>query len=226
MRFDTHHDIGRFNTDHQIIITEILDHFHLIQSTLHDSFCGNTVVFLHQFFFQRTTVYTDTDWNIPLSGTVNHCFHTLCRTDIARIDTDLICTVFHRRNGKSIIKMYVSHKWNMNLFFDLCKCFCRFHIRNRAADDLTSCALQLQDLSNRCLHILCLCICHGLNCDGMIAANDHITDSHFFCTSSLCHFSSPFKINGYSQFFSTTYQSLNSCCFTIYQKKHYFLYFI
>ena len=188
MCFDTHHDIGRFDTDNQIVITEILDHFYLIQCTLHDSFCGNTVVFLHQFFFQRTAVYTDTDRNIPLSGTVNYCFHALCRTDIARIDTDLICTIFHRCNGKSIIKMYVRHKRNMNLFFDLCQRFCRFHIRNRTADDLTSRTLQLQNLSYRCLHILCLCICHGLNRDGMLATNDHITDSYLFCTSSLCHF--------------------------------------
>ena len=146
------------------------------------------MIFLYQFFFQRTTVYTDTDWDITLSGTIYHCFDTLSRTNVARIDTNLVRTVFHSCNGKSVIKMYVRNKWNMNLFFDLLKCFCSFHVRNGTADDLTSCTLQLQNLCHSRFHVLCLRICHGLNRNRMIASNDHITNSYFSCRFSLCHF--------------------------------------
>ena len=56
-----------------------------------------------------------------------HCSDSFFISDISRIDTDLIRSVFDCCNCQAIIKMYIRHQWNMDLLFNLADTFCRFH---------------------------------------------------------------------------------------------------
>ena len=181
MRCYTHQDIRRFDTDHQIVISQIFYDMHLIQRTFHNTFCRYTMVFIYQILFQRTAVYTDTDWDIPLLCHFHNSLHSVNASDIARIDADLICSVFHGSDRHLIIKMDVCHKRDMDLFFDLADRFCSLLGRNRTADDLAACLFQSVDLHYCRCHILCMCIRHGLD-QHRISATDHsVTNMHYFC---------------------------------------------
>ena len=57
--------------------------------------------------------------NISFFCRVHDRFDTLIASDISRIDTDLVCTVFHGCNGHLIIKMNICHQRNGDLLFDL-----------------------------------------------------------------------------------------------------------
>ena len=95
MSLCTHKDIRRFDTDDQIVISQIFDDMNFIQRTLHQSLCSDSMIFLHKFFLKRTAVYTNTNGYSSLLCHINHCFDSLCTADISGIDPDLICTVFH-----------------------------------------------------------------------------------------------------------------------------------
>ena len=142
MSLCTHKDIRRFDADHQIVISQVFDDMNFIQRTLHQPLCSDSMIFLHKFFLKRTTVYTNTNGYSSLLCHINHCFDSLCTADISGIDPDLICTVFHGCNSKTIIKMNICHKWYMDLFFDFLQCFCSFHSRYCTTDNITASLLQ------------------------------------------------------------------------------------
>ena len=114
-----HENIRRLDADHKIVISHLFNDAHLIKRTLHKSFGSNTVIFFYQFFFKGTAVYTYTNRDITFLCCIHNCLYPLFRTDISRIDTDLVRTVLHSCNGKAIIKMDVRNQRNMDLFFDL-----------------------------------------------------------------------------------------------------------
>ena len=180
MGFDTHHDVGRFDTDNQIVISLLLNHMYLVNRTLHNTFCRHTMVFFHQFFFQRTAVDTDTDWNIAFFCHVHYSFNLIGTADIARIDTDFIRTVFHCRNRHAVIKMNIRNQWNMNIFFNFRNRLCRFNGRHGTADNFTARCLQFQYLSDRCFYIFRMGIGHGLNQHRISAADFFIADCYCF----------------------------------------------
>ena len=119
MSFGTHKYVGRFDADDQIVISHVLDDFHFVKGALHDALCGNAVIFLHQVLFQRTAVDTHTDRDISLFCRIHNCFDALIASDISRIDTDLVRTIFHGCNGHLIIKMNVRYQRNGDLLLDL-----------------------------------------------------------------------------------------------------------
>ena len=181
MGFCTHQNVRGFDTDHQLIISHILDDLYFIQSTLHQTFCRHSVVLFHQFFFQRTAVYTDTDRNLAFFRHINHSLDAFPTSDISRINTYLVRTVFHRCDCQFIIKMNVCYQRNMNLLFDLSQCSCSLHRRHSTADDLTSRFFQCQNLRNRRRYIFCFGIRHRLNQHRMSATDHLISDFNCFC---------------------------------------------
>ena len=188
MSLCTHKDIRRFDADHQIVISQVFDDMNFIQRTLHQSLCSDSMIFLHKFFLKRTAVYTNTNRYPSLLCHINHCFDALCTADISGIDPNLICTVFHGCNGKTIIKMDICHKWYMNLFFDFLQCFCSFHSRYCATDNITACLLQCQDLSYCLFYIFSFCICHGLDQNRVAATDLSVSDLNDFCMISVHNF--------------------------------------
>ena len=119
MGFCTHKYVGRFNTDDQIVISHIFNDFYFIKGTLHNSLCGDAVVFFHQFFFQGTAVHPHTNGNISFFCRVYNRFDSLIASDISRIDTDLVCAVFHGCNSHLVVKMNICHQRNRDLLLDL-----------------------------------------------------------------------------------------------------------
>ena len=57
-------------------------------------------------------------WNISFLCAVNDRFDTVNASDISRIDSNLVCAIFHGRNCHFIIKMNIRYQWNMNLLFN------------------------------------------------------------------------------------------------------------
>ena len=185
MCFCTHQYIGRFDADDQIVIAHIFDHMHFIQGTLHDPFCRHAAVFFHQVFFQRTTVYTDTNRNVSLFCRINHCLYTLSAANVARIDTDLVRAIFDRCDRQFMIKMNICNKWYRNLLFNLLQCPRSFLRRNCTSYNIASCRGQSLDLCHGSLHIFCFCICHRLDQDRISASDHPAADLHRFCMFSV-----------------------------------------
>ena len=190
MSLCTHHNIGRLDTDDQIVIAQILDDLYFVKGTLHNALCGHTVIFLHQLFFQRAAVHAHADRDIALLCRIHNGFDPVKASDISRIDTDLVCTIFHGCDRHLVIKMNICHQRNADLLLDLLDCLGCLFIRNRTSDDLTSCLGQSVDLLHRCFHIFCSCIGHGLDQDRIASADDPVADLYYFCMVSI-HLTSP-----------------------------------
>lgn len=90
----------------------------LVKCTFNQPPCRDATIFLNQTFFQRATVYAYTelapDALLQQSTTA---FILSLLPMFPWINSYFICTVFHRRNGKAVIKMNVRHQRNVNLFF-------------------------------------------------------------------------------------------------------------
>jgi len=190
MRPGTHHDIRGFDADDQIVIAHFFYDMDFVQCTLYQSLGSNSMVFLHQFFLKRTAVDADTDRNISLLCNIYDCLDPVSASDVARIDTDLVCAVLHCCDRKAIIKMDICHKRNVDLFLDLTECLGSFHCRNCTADDLTSCRLQFKDLTDSCLHIFCLGICHRLDKDRVSSSDLSVSYLYYLCMVAIHKFPS------------------------------------
>ena len=163
MSLHTHHHVRGLNTHHQIVISHILDHMHLVQRALNDPLRSYSAVFFKKGFLQGTAVDAHADRNAVLFRLVHHGLHLFLRTDISRIDPDLIRPVFDRRDSKPVIKMNIRHQGGMDLLLDLFEGLGRLHSRNRTPDNLASGRLKGKDLGHGSFHVLCLRIGHGLD---------------------------------------------------------------
>ena len=142
MGFYTHQNIRGFNADNQIVIAQVLYDFHFIQRAFHQAFCCDTMIFFHQFFFQRPAVYSYADRDIPFFCRIHYRLDFFFFADISRINPNLIRPVFHGCKSHFIIEMNVCHQWNVYLFFNFFNSFCRFQSRHGTADNLAACGLQ------------------------------------------------------------------------------------
>ena len=98
--------------------------------------------------------------------------------DIVRLCLDVVRSVFHSSDRKSVVKMYVCHQWNMNLFPDFGKRPGRIHVWHCTAYDVTSGFFKLQDLRGSRLYVLGFCICHGLYQNWIPTAYHTVPDPH------------------------------------------------
>ena len=178
VRLHAHHHIGGFDADDQIVIPHQM---YFIEGALENPLRRHTVIFFHKIFFQRSTVDADTDRNTALFCGIHHCAHTLCTSDISRIDADLIRTVLDRGKRQAVIKMNICHNGNAHLLFDLGQCLRRLHSRHGAADNITSGSGKRLNLRHSCSHVLRLCICHGLDQDRIASADHPVANFHYFC---------------------------------------------
>ena len=184
MSFHTHQHIRRLDTHYQVVISHIFNHMHFIKRTFNNSFCRHTTVFFEKMLFQRTAVYAHPNRNSIFFRLIHHGLHLVFRSNIARIDPDLVRPVFNRCNGKSVVKVNIRHQWDMDLLFYLFQSFCRLTGGHSATDDLTSCGFQPQYLFHSSRHIFRLCIRHGLDRNRIGAADLNISDPDLFCLFS------------------------------------------
>ena len=160
MRLYTHHDIRRLYADHQVIIAKIFNPLYLSQCTLHQPFRRHPSIFFQNLFLQRSAVYSHTNRNMKRLCCIHHSLNPVSRADIARVNPNLICAVFHRGNRHLIIKVNIRHQRNRYLFLNLPHSQGCFFCRHRHPDDLTASFLQTVNLCNRSLNILGVCIAH------------------------------------------------------------------
>ena len=146
-------------------------------------------VFCNNIFFKRATIDADTDRDPTLFSSIHNSTYTLLITNVARINTNLICPVFNCRQCQTIVKMNVCDQRNMDLLMNLFQTFCRLHCWYCTTDNITAGLLQRMNLCNRCCHILCLGIRHRLNCYRIATTDLTITYLNHFCLFT--HLSSP-----------------------------------
>ena len=90
--------------------------------------------------------------------------------------------------------MDIRHQRDVYLLFYAGKGNGCFHSGHRHPDDVAARLFQAVDLLHRCPYILCFCIAHGLDQDGIPAANDTVPNPYCLCmvpihvSLSLLHF--------------------------------------
>ena len=94
---DAHHDVAGLDTDHEVVISEVLYEVYFIQGTLHQPFCGHAMIFLYQRLLERSAVDTDPDRNVPFLCRRDHRTDPILGADITGIDPDLVRAVFDRQ---------------------------------------------------------------------------------------------------------------------------------
>ena len=160
----------------------------LVEGTFYQSLSSYAAVFLNQVLFQRTAVDTDTDRYMIFNRFLYDCLDTFRCSDIAGIDSDLICSILDCCDSKSIIKVDICHKRNINLFLDFRNSSGCFHIRYSAADDLASGSSKFIDLLYRCGYILRSGICHRLNGNRSVTTDWNIAHHYLSCFVSIHSF--------------------------------------
>jgi hypothetical protein len=192
VRFRTHHHVGRFDADHDVVIIEIVNHAHFIDRALNQSFGGDMTVLRNQFFLKRSGIDSDTNRNIPHARSRHNLPDPFGPSDIAGIDPDLVRAVFHGPYRHLVIKMDIRHQRDVDPLLDLSDCKSCFLSRTCASDDLASSLLQTQDLGNCSLHIFSRGVSHGLDQDGVASADHSVADPYYFCMVTISHFFSFF----------------------------------
>ena len=123
----------------------------------------------------------------------HHLTDTVFIADVTRVDTDFIDAQLHDTQCQTIIKVDVCHQRNMNLFFDFTNGICRFHIRHCHTHQFTASRFQRMNLCHRSRYISGICITHGLDNNGVAAAQFQIANLYGSSLSSL-HICTPFYV--------------------------------
>ena len=180
MGLDAHHNIGRLDAYHQIVISHLFYHVHLVHGALNQAFRRHAFILFYQRLLKRAAVYADADRHLVFLCLIHHCLYAFSGPDISRVDPDLVCAILNCRNCQAIVKMNIRHQWDMNLLLDLCKRLRCLHRRNRAANNLAACPFQFQNLGHRRLHILRPGIRHRLDGNRAPPAYAHISYPNLF----------------------------------------------
>ena len=136
--------------------------------------------FSKQMFFKRAGIDADADRDLCRSCRINHFFHLVFCTDIARIDPDLVRSGFNCGYCKLVLKMNVRDKRDLRTFAYLGKRKAGVFIRDRNADNGAAGGRQFRDLSKRGLDVFGRRIGHGLDDDRAAAADGNAADDIFF----------------------------------------------
>ncbi len=94
-----------------------------------------TVLFL-EIFFQRASVYADTDWNVFVAGAVNHHANALFVADVAWVNTQTIDTVFSDFQRDTVIEVNIGNQRNTHLLLDQFERLGGVHGRHRDANNV------------------------------------------------------------------------------------------
>ena len=167
--------------------------FYMFQGTFYQALRGDAAIFFYQLFFQRTTVYANTDGDMFFFRHLHHLTDTVFIADIAGVDTNFINAQFHHTQCQTIIKVDICYQRNMNLFFDFTNGICRFHIRHCYTHQFTACCFQGMNLRHSSCHISGICITHGLDDNRIAAAQFQIANLYGSCFRSL-HICTPFYV--------------------------------
>ena len=160
----------------------------MIQRRFHHSFGRGRTVFFKDMLFKRTAVHTDSYRYLFSFADIRNRFYPGFIAYISGIYSDLIYTSFGSADRKSVVKMNIGNKRNINGVFDRLYKLKILFVRYSETNDLTACRGKFLCLSNRTLDIACRYIKHGLNKYGRIAADICIAESVLSCFSAFDHY--------------------------------------
>ena len=145
---------------------------------------------LQKVLGKRARIDTNADRNTTFLGLFDNGLYPVPSPNIARIETQGRNSGINSGKGQAIIKMDIGNDGNGAFLGNDGKGLCSLHGRNRTADHFTAQFLQVTDLGKGGCRVFRLCIGHGLDYDGMAAANGDRTDLYFPRFSSF-HITSP-----------------------------------
>ena len=181
----THENIRGLNGNHQIVIAHIFDELYLLKCRFHNALCRHmTAVLFDEILFQRSGIHSHTDGNVVGFSTVNNSLYLFIGTDVARVYTDLVGTVFHGVYGHLVIKMDIRHDGDMHLLLYLLKGQCCLICGDSASDYLAACFFKPQYLIDSCFYIFCFCIAHGLDRNGIVPPDLYVSNVYNFSVLS------------------------------------------
>ena len=102
--------------------------------------------------------------------------HALGRTDVARIDAQLVHAVFDGFDRKPVVEMHVGDERNMNALLDAFHRLRRRLVKDRDANDLAPRLFEPKNLIDRRVHVARVGVAHGLYGDRRAAADLHVSD--------------------------------------------------
>ena len=184
--FHAHHHVRGLDADHQIAVSQVLDDGDLVKGAFHQALGGDAAVFGQNLLFERAGVHAHPDRDSPLRGFIDHGFDALSGADISGVDADFIRAVLNGGHRQPVVEMDIRHQRDVDLLLDLLQRGRSLHGGHRHPDDLAARLFQAQDLGDRGLYILRLCIAHGLDQHRVAAANEAVTDFYSLCVFS-CH---------------------------------------
>ena len=111
--------------------------------------------------FKRSAVDAYTNGYIPSLASVCHSLYSIVVTDITRIDSNLVNSVFGATQGYFIVKMYIRDNRNIDSrLLDGKHGIRRLHGRHCDSYNITACGVKSADLLNGSRYILRIGISH------------------------------------------------------------------
>ena len=176
---------GRLHRNDGIFKIKFFKQGCVIQRTLAQCFCGGCAVFLQNVFFKRTAVDTDADRDVFDTTSIADRLDTVIVTDIAGVNANFIVTKLGTTQRDLVVKMNIRNdRDGESCLLDADNRIRRLHGGNGNAHDVTSRILKRTHLRNRRLGIQGIGVGHGLDGDGVIAADRQAADFHFSAFSS------------------------------------------
>ena len=144
--------------------------------------------------FQASGIHADADGDIALSARLGNGLDILVTADIAGVYPYLIDAASRRFERKTVVKVDIGDKRDIDLFFDSRHRLGRRHIRYGDADNVAAGCLELLYLRNGCFNIVRFRIAHRLHRDLGVSADRYAADNDLFCFVSLIHVLPRYKL--------------------------------
>ena len=119
--------IGRFYANFELIEVKTIEMIDMAHRGFEQRLRRGFTVFFLQIFFQRSRVDTDTDGDIFVTGAVHHHADALFVTDVARVNTQAINTVFGHFQRDTVVEVDIRYQRNADLLFDQLERLCGIH---------------------------------------------------------------------------------------------------
>ena len=171
-------DITALYRQHEVVEVAIFKVSCVVAQTFQKSEFFVAIEFVEISFVNRATIDTKPDCNIVSFGTVDN-FVEMFLWNITRIDTNFVCTGFDTTDSKTIVKMYISNKWNIRLCTNQLEGINRLSIWQSNANDVATSTFERLDLLQSSINIQYRQVCHGLDRYGRASAYFDVFDGCF-----------------------------------------------
>ena len=153
----------------------------MAERAFHHALRRHAAVFRQNLLLDRAGIDADAHRNVMRLDTVRQNAHVLFSADVARIDAQLVDTVFHSGQRKLVIKVNIRHQRHGTAVHQRTDSLRACLVVHRDADDIRAGNRQRTDLRERRLHIRRIGIGHGLHGNRRAPADEHAAGSDLSC---------------------------------------------